>query len=500
MTEAAVSVTEVRGWVRKRQAAHKERGETLGNFYFALLFIAIVGGMLHRQLAVVFWPSVPNASQLAGVSIIVALIGGLYIALRRLGPLALSRPASSWLLMAPVSRRVLLLPSLGAAMAIAAMTGALGALAIMGHVLARPLAEQVVALPLLGALAANVLLLIALAAQADRWWSGLSDTIAYLLLAAGLAGLVVDSAVHAPRAPAGWPPAGSVLPVVGALALIVLIFFALAVRTLGRTPNDRILEAAKTAGTLADSAFGVEPSFVTDMLERRYWARRKLRSMRLWRRVPVLTAQDLLLLRRRPRRLLWLAGGAALPSLFVSAPGWVLAIAVVLGGLFAGGVTTSNVRTDTGNPWMLRMLGISSRDSVLQRCYVPVALATIWYTAALSLLQILGELPAGPWWALGIVLGPVGGVAAVRKARTGFVNNSILPFDTPMGSFSPGPLIASLAGVDVLLLGVPTIVLIALGNPLDLTGVIIQATLSVLAVRAYLAGTTAKDRVELSTH
>nr|BFE68279.1 hypothetical protein GCM10020092_015800 [Actinoplanes digitatis] len=50
-----VAVGSVRRWVRRTRSAHRERGETLGNFYFAVLFVAIVGGMLHRQLAAIFW-------------------------------------------------------------------------------------------------------------------------------------------------------------------------------------------------------------------------------------------------------------------------------------------------------------------------------------------------------------------------------------------------------------------------------------------------------------
>src|SRR3712207_7893026 len=32
-------VAAVRRWVRRTQSAHRERGETLGNFYFGLLFV-----------------------------------------------------------------------------------------------------------------------------------------------------------------------------------------------------------------------------------------------------------------------------------------------------------------------------------------------------------------------------------------------------------------------------------------------------------------------------
>ena len=494
----AVAVAGVRRWVRKTQSAHKERGETLGNFYFAVLFIAIVGGMLHKQLAAIFWPSAPNASGLAGGSLTLILLGGLYLAMRRLGPLGLSRPAASWLLTAPVSRRRLLLPSLLVAAVAAAFAGALGGLMIVGHVAARPIPGADALLPLVGALIGGVLLLVALGAQADRWWSDWTDNAAYLLLAVGLAGLVADSAVAAPRASAGWPAGAVVHSVAAALALVVVTFFLLAVRGLARTPNERIMESAKTAGTLYDSAFGMEPSFVTEMIERRYWSRRRLVSRRLWARVPVLVAQDVLLALRRPRRLLWLAGAVTLPALLTHAPGWLLGSAVLIGALIAGGVSTGSVRTDAANPVLLRMLGLSSRDAITQRLWVPGVLAGLWTTATLALLHGLGALPAGPWWALGLALAPVGATAAVRKARVGLVDNSILPLDTPMGSLSIGPLLAAVAGVDILLLGLPTVVQIAQGSALSWTGVVVQAAVGGFGLRAYLSGTTAPDRVELS--
>ena len=48
--------------------------------------------------------------------------------------------------------------------------------------------------------------------------------------------------------------------------------------------------------------------------------------------------------------------------------------------------------------------------------------------------------------------------AAVRRARVGFVDNELLPLDTPMGSLSTGPVLAAVAGLDLLLLGLPTVV------------------------------------------
>ena len=308
---------------------------------------------------------------------------------------------------------------------------------------------------------------------------------------------MVDSAVDAPRSPRSWPP-GAVAIVAVALAVLAAALLAVAVARLARTPNERILEAAKTAGTLLDAAFGVEPSFVTEMLERRYWARRRLRSTALWTRVPVLVAQDLRLARRRPRRLLWTAGATALPALLAHAPAGLLALAVLVGGMIAGGASTADVRTDAGNPVMLRMLGLDSRQAVVQRLWVPGLLAGIWYAVALALLRALGDLPAGPWWALGLALAPVGAVAGVRRGRVGLVRNDLLPLDTPMGPVSPGPLLNSVIGPDALVLGLPALIQIVQGRPLTWLGVLVQAAVGVLGARAYVAGTTARDRVELS--
>ena len=489
----------LRRWIRRRQSAHRERGATAGNVYFVVLFVAIVGGMLHKQLAVVFWPLHPNASELAGAALVVAGLGGLFLALRRLGPLGLSRPAASWLLTAPVSRRRLLTPSLRVATGAAALTGAIFGVAIVGHVAARPMPGGLAAALLTGsALAGVVILLVALAAQAAHGWAAWADRLAGLLLAAGLAGLVVDSAVRSPRAAASWPdvPAEAAS---AALAAVVVALMAFSVARLARTPNERILESAQTAGTLLDSAFGVEPSFVAEMVEKRYWASRRLRSAPLWGRLPVLVAQDVRLALRRPRRLVWTAGSVALPALLAHGSALLLGVAVLLGGMIAAGASTANVRTDAANPVLLRLLGLDSRRAITQRMWVPGVLATIWSAAALGLLEALGDLPSGPWWALGLVLGPVGATAAIRKARVGLVRNDLLAFDTQMGvSLSPGPMLKAVIGPDVLLLGLPTLLQIAQRHPLTWAAVLVQAGVGIIGARAYLAGTTARDRVELS--
>lgn len=498
MTSTTVPLAPVRRWIGRTQSAHRERGATAGNIYFAVLFIAVVGGILHKQLAAVFWPTAPNASGLAGASLVAVLFGLLYLALRRFGPLALSRPAASWLMQAPVSRRRLLLPSLRLAVIVAAIVAVLEGIAIIGHTAPRSLSGEVEALLGIGAgLIGVALLLVALAAQAGGRWGDAVDALISLLLAAGLAGLVTATARDESLVTSGWPGTSVLVPVVGGLALVVVVLSAFAVRGLARTPNDRILEASKTAGTLFDTAFGMEPSFLTDMIERRFWAHRKLRSTRFPARLPALVAQDLMLVLRRRRRLLWLALATALPVLLASAPHWLVGVAVLIGLLPAGTTATGNVKTDAGNPVLLRMLGVNSRQVILQRMVMPGVLAGVWAAVALTVLRLLDYLPPGPWWALGLVLAPVGAAAAVHRARVGFVRNELLPLDTPMGTVSPGPLINLVIGPDMLLLGLPTVVEIAQGHALSWLSVVTQLVVGLIGAQAYLSGSSSPDRVEL---
>ncbi|WP_433827059.1 DUF6297 family protein [Actinoplanes sp. CA-015351] len=494
----AVPLRPVRHWIHATQSSHRERGATLSNVYVGVLFVAIVVAMFKEQLTKIFWPADPSLSALGSVSVAVICGTLLLLSLRRLGPITLSRPASYFLLTAPVSRRRLLIPSVRIAAAAAALAGATAAFAILGHAGSRDTLPDL--LIVIGALAGLLVYLIAALAQSASQGATLIDRLASLALAIGLAELVAEAAGWTPPTLPGPPAATSLVPLAGALTLVLLLGFGLLVRGLARTRNDRILESAKTAGTLFDAAFGMEPSWITDMVERRYWANRRLRSSHLLRvtRLPVLTAQDLLLTGRRLPRLFWLAGATTLPLLLTSAPYWLLAIVLLYATMTAARTSTGTIRTDAGNPVLSRLLGLTSRQALYQRAWVPAVLAGVWATAALGLLQLTGNLAPGPWWALGIALAPVGAAAAIRKARTGFVRNDLLPLDTPMGTVSTGPLVNSIAGPDLLLLGLPTLLALAQNNPLPWTSVILQAAIAVMGARAYLNATTAETRTELT--
>ncbi|MDI6097778.1 DUF6297 family protein [Actinoplanes sp. NEAU-A12] len=493
MTEV-VALRPVRRWIRRAQASHRDRGDMLGTVYTALFSIAVLAVMAKDALTAVFSPLVPDLSGAGALASAAACAGLLFLALRRLGPVTVSRPATYFLLTAPVSRRKLLGPSLRAAAFGAALAGGAAAFGILGNAVA----DGSALLLAVGALSGVLLTLLASAAQARPRLASLTDTVARVAIAGGLAALVAETTGWTPPAFAGWPTASVLVPLTGALTVLVTAGFLLGVRDLARTPSAEVMESARTTGTLADSVYGMEPSFLSEMLERRYWARRRLRSARLPRRLPPLTGQDLLLAKRRPARLMWIAATTALPLLLISAPRWVLVIALLAGTVIAARTTTATVKTDAGNPVLLRTLGLNSRQVLLQRFWVPSALGVVWATVALALLQLAGALPPGHWWPLGVALGPIGAAAAVRAARTGFVRNDLIPIDTPMGSVPTGPVLYAFAGLDLLLLALPTVLRLVQGDPATASSIVLQVAVAVIGVQAYLTWTSDPGRVELS--
>ncbi|MEV0900960.1 DUF6297 family protein [Actinoplanes sp. NPDC049802] len=489
-----VELRPVRRWIRRTQAAHRDRGETAATAYVFVFSVLVLAAMAQETLAAVFSPLVPSLTGSGALAWAAVCAGLIFATLRRLGPVTVSRPAAYFLLTAPVSRRRLLSPTLAVAAVGAALAGAATALGILGHAAS----TGTIALTGTGAVLGVLLTLAAALAQARPRTGRIADTVARLAIAAGLATLVAEEAGWTPPTPGGWPPAAVVVPLTGLLTVVAAAGLLLAVRDLARTPNDRILESAKTAGTLADSVYGVEPSFLADMLERRYWAHRRLRSTPLPRRLPPLTGQDLLLARRRLPRLLWAAAATTLPLLLSGAPAWLLAGTLLIGTMVVARTTTAPVRTDATNPVLLRLLGLTSRQALWQRLWVPAAVGTVWATLALGQLQLTGALPPGQWWPLGLALGPVGAIAGLRAARTGLVRNDLLPFETPMGSVPTGPLLHAFAGLDLLILALPTVVALVTAAPATWSLLLFQLGVAVVGTLAYMTVSTSPERVELA--
>jgi hypothetical protein len=495
-----VALAPVRRWVRARQNAHRDTGSLLGNVYFGVLLVAVLLGMVWPMISSVFWPDAPSGAVLRAVAIPLISVGVLHLALRRLGPLAVSRPAASWLLTAPVRRRALLAPAARIVMGISAAAGAAIGFAVVSQVTARPAPGGAIAFGTLdGALVGVAVALGATAAQRRAGWARAADLIAYGATGLGAVVLVADrtsgqpaAGLRAAPAPIGYAAAG--------LAAAVAVLGAIAYRRLDRTHPETILAAAQATGTMADATTVGQPSFVADLFERRYWARRRWRSRPFAGWLPVLTGQDLRVLGRKPQRLGWLAAAALVPAVFTGSTGLLPAATVLFGAMFAAATTTTAVRTDAANPALLRLLAVSARQAVLDRAWLPALLASLWSGTALLLLTLLHAMPSGPWWALGLALGPAAAAGAIRRARMGLVPNGLLPLDTPMGSVETGPVLGAVIGYDLLLVfGLPTLVLVGTGDPLSWSGVLTQLACSTGGLALYVAASTSTIDADLKT-
>ncbi|MFI7080510.1 DUF6297 family protein [Micromonospora sp. NPDC049903] len=477
----------LRRWVRRRRA---ERAPSLSleSAYLLVLTVAMAVGLFGPGVGSAMWPAAGAAPPDRPVVLVLLGAGavGLMLLLRQTGPLVLGRGELTWLLPAPVPRRGLLLPALVRALAVGAVIGALLALAGAARLAVRPVSGSALAGWLaLGAAVGALLALLATAAQRRPGYARVLDaTLPALLVALG-ATVLLTRVRPMPTLPGVDAPP---LPLTLGVLLLVAGLTALAVRDLARLPDVRLHEPSLTVGTYLDAAYAVEPSFLADLRERRYWRRRTLRSRplrpRFGRLVPL--QQDLLVLRRRGWRLGWLALATPLPALLTAGAGWLPATALVLGAVTTAGVTLDALRRDAAHPALLRLLGLTGRRAVAIRLVVPTALATAWSGLAVAVLGLLGDLPPGPWWALGLAFGPTAAMMAVRRAQAGRIDHSLPLVVTPMGAFSPGPVLWLLNGTDVLLFATPT--LVALLGPVrpGWGWVAVQAVCAVLAVLAYL--------------
>lgn len=499
-----VSAAVLRRRIRNRRAA-AGGGVSLDSVYVVALTIAVAVAIFGPKLVVAAWPDAavtgPDAAR--AIAVLGLALLGIGLALRHTGPVAIGRADAAWLLSTPVARRGLLLPAFLRSLVAAALAGALIGLAGAGNLAARPTPTgQLITAASIGA-ATGVLLASAAAwAQRRRSVARVLDlaavggllALAAVLLDDGLAGQEAVRRTCEYAVPPGWLALTDevTLALTIGLAGVATVATAAIVGTLGRLRTARIQEAATTIGTYLDSAYASEPSFLSARNERRYWSDRALRSVPLRRLpgLPALVRQDLLVLRRSGRRLIRIVGAVLLPALVVGGPGWLLGGLFLVGALCSASATMDAVRRDAEHPAMLRLLGLTGLRVVAARLLVPATMAGLWSALALAVLSLLGHLPPGPWWALGLALGPTVGVAAVHRSRAGKVQNDLPLVDTPMGSISPGPVMWLLTGPDLLVpLALPALVaLVAFRSLEELTWnrVLIQVGFSVVGVLAYL--------------
>jgi hypothetical protein len=490
----------LRSWIRWRTRGQRSASR-IGTWYITVLFVLIIGSMAGPLVRPVIWPDVPAAavSRSTAGCVLVLCHAVLFTAMRRVGPLVVSRATVSWLLPAPVDRRSLLLPSYRWAVVGSAMFAAVAALGAVGHLAARPVPPgYATGAALAGALSGVLIASTAVWSQRDERLARWCDRVTAAIVA-GTVAMLFDEQVAARSVPTmigrrGWailaPP--RLIVAIAILGVLAIAATRITIRSLGMLADHRIVDAAHTVGSYLDAANAVEPSYVSELAQRRYWSRRRLTSTPLRSRIglPILARQDLLVARRKPRQLVLVAAGLVLPVVALRAAEWVGTVAVLLGGFAAASVTTGAVHTDAENPVLLRLLGLSGRQALRARLLVPTVSAGIWYGTALGILSWLDKMPPGPWWALGFTLGPAAGVAAVRRARVGAANNSLPPIDTPIGNVSLGPIIWMLAGLDALVMfGLPGAIWLTMRASLDhlaWSGVAVQGTLSLLGVAGYL--------------
>ncbi|MFD2763483.1 DUF6297 family protein [Micromonospora eburnea] len=498
--ELQASAVELRRWVRRRQAS-AGGAVSMGTVYVGVLAVAMAVALFGPELGRILWPAAPivDPDPLAVVALIGVGGAGGWLALRRLGPLVISRPDASWLLTAPVRRRGLLLPALVRAVLATAVVGVAVAVVGVGRLAARPIdGAALLGWAALGGAAGMLVALAAVRAQRDPGWGHRWDRpVTALLLGSGASALVAPVApappIAAPSAPILWAAA------LAAVAAAVL-GTAVAVRRLDDLSGRRLREASILVGSYRDAAYTAEPSFLSDLRERRSWRGRSLRSARIRRLpgLPIEAIHDLLVLRRKRRRLGWLTAAALLPAALAGSPGWVLVLALLAGGLSSADTTLAAVRRDSAQPALVRLLGRTGRQVVAARLLAPAFLAAAWSGLALAALGLRSDLPPGPWWALGLAVGPAVAVAALRRARARPIDNSMPLVDTPMGAYPPGPLIWLLTGLDLLVaLTLPTVAALLGSTGSTVLGwgwVLAQAAFSALGVAAYLALTTDRTR------
>jgi hypothetical protein len=492
-----------RRWVRQRRVAAQGR-VSIGTIYSVGLAVLMACALLGQPALAVIWPADAGIGDQgpAGVAALVALtLPGLFVALRQVGPLVVGRGDATWLLPAPVPRRTLLAPALVSVAAVAAVTGALAGLTLIGHLAARPVSATTMAMAMSACVVAG--LAVALAAV----WCQRRPAVARfadLAAAVGAGGCLLLATVALAIPPGaswqGWPyPTSAIATGIGLLLAAAAGGFLRTWRRLDTWPTHQIAEASAMTAAYTDAIYTAEPSFLADLREQRFWRRRAgFRSVRLraFGPIPIVVVHDLLIVRRKAGRLAWLTATTVLPALFAPGPTWLLIGVFLAGALSAAGLTMDSVRSDARHPALRRLLGLSGRSMLRHRVVVPSLLAAVWCLLALTWLAATDGVPAGPWWALGIAVGPAVAAAALQRARAKPPDTDAL-IDTPLGAFPAGMLLWFLSGLGVLaVLAFPVILSLATrqsGMPAGWLVVLVQTIGSGLGTYLYLRHTPLPD-------
>ncbi|NRQ38292.1 hypothetical protein HII36_41670, partial [Nonomuraea sp. NN258] len=204
-------------------------------------------------------------------------LAGCLMAARAVGPVMVSGPDASWLVLSPLNRRDLLTRTGRRLLLIAAIVGlgvGLGLVAALG-------APDQLVWRLLGAFVLGVsataggVALAVLAQASQSWHIWLTAALVALLVLAvvavsGQARGALVAVAHAPLSAVGAVAAGA--------AAIAVLLVRRAWTALGEIPTRAVLAASTRAGHLSNAATGLDPSVLTWIAEDNHWRTRTLTS------------------------------------------------------------------------------------------------------------------------------------------------------------------------------------------------------------------------------
>lgn len=424
----------------------------------AALYLAdILTGPLSRLSAAAGHPDTGQAAAqaISGAGLVLGVGIGLLLLAQTLGPLALSPADTSWLLPSPLARRPLLRRSATTVAAAAVLAGALlGVLALaMAGPYLRPGASTLPASWLvLSAVAGAALCLAAVVGQSlaqprARARSAMAAAGAIVGFAAMIGALIAERSARISNAITtgfGGLSTGTLQIVTVVMVILAVVSTAGAWRLLPRFPASVLrTHSARTGRALTAVAFLNLP-LLTWIAEDGHWRDRVLRSRR-WPRLPpagVLAWADWRRLGRRPGLLIVTAASALLPALVGSAitghyRGYVVAVALLLGGIAAGAQGTSAAKRDLNDDTLRRLLAVDPVQALAARLVLPALLSAAWLGLACGVLVAVGVLHGGLWIAVGVTAGPGAAVAALRMSRTAPINPAEPAIELPMAPTPP---------------------------------------------------------------
>ncbi|MBV1850824.1 DUF6297 family protein [Catellatospora tritici] len=458
------SVGQVRALVR---AGRRRPGWT--DWYLLLAAVVIgsllVGGPLGEVLGRSV-PPLPPYRAAALLSLVAAGGAALVAVALAVGPVALSPADAYWLVLSPLDRRAVLTRAVAVVGALAVVVGGLGGVLVRWAAGLPAYGWGPVGVAaLVGAAVAVCVAGLSVLAQAAR----LGALVRRVAVGAGVAAVGFGSAAAVWPGWSGWSGAGSLvvsgpgLLVVAVAALVVaaLVVAALVWWRLAVFPAGAVLAASVRWGVVTDAAVGLEPSFVSRVVEDGFWRGRVLRSRPWPGWLPVWAApawQDWRMLGRRPHRLVVSLVGAAVPGVLAVAVGGLrLLVAGVLlaGAVSAASAGASGVRRDAGSAVLGRLFGVGGVAVASARLVLPGVLAAGWLVAASAVLVAVGVW--GSWWWLvfGVAVAPVLAVGVLRLAGRGWVDHASVPVVMPQsGSWVPtGWIVWWVTGWDVVVAG-----------------------------------------------